>query len=151
MKKILMLYLSIFLMLSVGFSQALIVAVKPTQKSTTKKELVQKADVKWEVQFLDTLNPSFEFPMGSVSDGTYLYIGSSYEDKIFISDFNSNIIDSIEINGMPGPSPTNLNVIGLAYDGQYLYMTNSHDTIYQIDILSGDITNKIHCQAILIL
>ncbi len=143
MKKILMLYLSIFLMLSVGFSQALNVAVKPTQKSTTKKELVQKADVKWEVQFLDTLNPSFEFPMGSVSDGTYLYIGSSYEDKIFISDFNSNIIDSIEINGMPGPSPTNLNVIGLAYDGQYLYMTNSHDTIYQIDILSGDITNKI--------
>lgn len=144
MKKFLVLSLSICFILSISHGQQLELGHKAVQKNAIQKDLIQKAVVNWEVQFLDTLNPNFVFPIGVVSDGTYLYFGCPDQDIIYVSDFNSDIFDTLEIAGMPGASDLlDLNITGLTYDGQYFYMTNGNDTIYQIDRTVDSVINKI--------
>jgi hypothetical protein len=144
MKKFLVFSLSMCFILSISHAQQLSLHPKPVQKNAIQKDLVQKAVVNWNVQFLDTLNPGFTFPIAVVSDDSYLYFGCLDQDKIYISNFNSDIIDSIEPTGMPGASVyLGMNITGLTYDGQYFYMTNSNDTIYQIDPTINSVINKI--------
>lgn len=144
MKKFLVLSLSICFVLSISHGQQLGLGHKAVQKTAIQKDLVQKAVVNWEVQFLDTLNPSFVFPIGVVSDGTYLYFGCPDQDIIYVSDFNSDIFDTLEIAGMPGASKLlKYKITGLTYDGQYFYFTNGNDTIYQIDRTVDSVINKI--------
>jgi hypothetical protein len=143
MKKILVLSLSICFILSISHAQQIGIGHKAVQKNAIQKDLVQKAVVNWEVQFLDTLNPTFAFPIGVVSDGSYLYLGCPDQDIIYISDFNSDIFDTIEVAGMPGASSLGIKIGGLTYDGQYFYFTNGNDTIYQIDRSVDSVSNKI--------
>ncbi len=144
MKKILSFCLSVFFLLNTIYSQSFDIVEKRVEKTPIQKELVQKSAQTWEVQFADTLNPGASTPIGIVSDGTFLYSGNANKNMIFKISFESELLDSIAIAGMPGKSPaTGAFMIGLAYDGTYLYMTNGNDTIYQIDLVEDSVVGKI--------
>ncbi|MDY0014727.1 MAG: T9SS type A sorting domain-containing protein [Bacteroidales bacterium] len=143
MKKVLLLCMSAFIMVNWGYSQSLTIKEKPTQKSAVQKDLSQKANNSWEVQFIDTIEPAFSMPLGAVSDGNHIYMGSVNKKFLFKVDFTNQLLDSIDIAGMPGASGVGAVTIGLAYDGTYIYMTNGNDTIYQIDLITESVSGKV--------
>ena len=133
MRKILSFCLSVFFIINTVSSQSLDIVEKRGEKAPIQKELIQKSTQNWEVQFADTLDPGCTTPMGTVSDGSFLYAGSVNKSMIFKISFESEKLDSFAIAGIP-KSALKAFMIGLAYDGTHFFMTNGSDTIYVIDL-----------------
>ncbi len=144
MRKILSFCLSVFFIINTVSSQSLNIVEKRGEKAPIQKELIQKSTQKWQVQFADTLDPGCTTPMGTVSDGSFLYACSANKSMIFKISFESEMLDSFAIVGIPR-SAFRVFMIGLAYDGSQFFMTNGNDTIYVIDLDSdtGIVADKI--------
>lgn len=143
MKKVLLLCISVVFMTSLSYSQLLNLNEKPVQKSTIQKDLIQKANQTWDVQFTDTIESLCIQPTGAVSDGTYLYAGSLSKTMIFKIDSLHKVIDTITITGVPKETQINVKLFGLAYDNPYFYATNGNDSIYKIDLSSKSVIDII--------
>ncbi len=144
MKKVLLFCMSVVFMTSTVFSQSLNLDENHVQKSKFSKELTQKSLQTWDIQLADTLDDICTNPVGAVSDGMYLYAGCLNNKRIYKIDDANDIIDTISISNIPDPTKiNNVNMMGLAYDGNYFYVTNGNDSIYCIDLAAQQVISAI--------
>ena len=145
MKKVILFCLSIILISFTVNSQSFLLKGNQKQNAPVQKELVQKSNQTWEVQFTDTIESLCKNPVGAVSDGNYLYTGCSSLKMIYKIDSIHKVVDTISITNLPDPTNSGVPfaMVGLTYDDTYFYATNGNDSIYQIDLSLKSVTNII--------
>lgn len=92
----------------------------------------KSSDNGWDVQFAKTVAPKCMSPIGMVSDGNYLYSGSAAKAIIYKIGFDSKLLDSTTVYGLPR-SNMGTYCAGMAFDGQSMYISNGGNYIYRLN------------------
>ena len=116
-----------------GMSAAQVPALTAKVENPLPVQHQQKADGDWKIQFSTTVTPAFSSPAGMTSDGEYLYAVSVAKPMIYRVGFDQKLKDSISISGLSKSTVTGAYAVGVAYDGEHMYVANGNAAIYQLD------------------
>ena len=116
-----------------GMAAAQVPALTAKVENPLPVQHQQKADGDWKIQFSTTVTPAFSSPAGMTSDGEYLYAVSVAKPMIYRVGFDQKLKDSISISGLSKSTVTGAYAVGVAYDGEHMYVANGNAAIYQLD------------------
>lgn len=96
----------------------------------------------WKVQYNKTVTGCTS-PMGIVSDGHQFYTCSITEPTLYTINYNSEKTHSETIKGLTKSTELGVYCVGLAFDGQHLYIANGNNVIYQLNEAKNEVESTI--------